>query len=81
MISIGSPLSGTWPHWIDEIPLSRESLGDAEFEREFKARCHWLDKHLTKMWEATAIRECEVIVGRRFWFRTLNDAMLFRLTF
>jgi hypothetical protein len=68
------------PHIIDAIGLSEEKLGQRRFGQEFVARRDWCAEECNGRYEIEPIRDRQMrLVGRRFKFEDVVDAVHFKL--
>jgi hypothetical protein len=70
------------PYVVDCPDLSREMIGDREFEKQFSERRDWCEERCYDNHEIESIRDQRMrLVGRRFRFANEGDAALFRMLF
>jgi hypothetical protein len=69
------------PHVIKWLGLTREDLGDADFEEKLCAARNWCKERCPDSHEIEPIRDQGRLVGRQFRFASDNDAALFKLWF
>ncbi len=69
------------PHVIDCMGLSEEHLGQRAFTDELRERRQWCVDECGGDHEIESIRDQGRLVGRRFRFGDLNDAVFFKLRF
>jgi chorismate-pyruvate lyase len=68
------------PHIIDAVGLSEDNLGQRRFAQELVARREWIAENCYGVVEIGPIRDAQMrLVGRRFQFADLNDAIYFML--
>ncbi len=82
--SIGFPddsRRGETPHVIDCMGLTEEHLGQQAFSAQLQERRQWCEEECGRNHEIEPIRDEGRLVGRRFRFGNLNDAVFFRLRF
>ena len=62
--------------------LSREVIGDREFEKQFSERRNWCEERCPADHEIEPVRDRQMrLVGRKFRFMNECDAVLFKLYF
>jgi hypothetical protein len=66
---------------VKESDLTREALGDAEFENALRLRVAWCKEQCLGEYAIASIREGGKLVGREFLFADKRDATLFKLWF
>ena len=69
------------PHVVDCVGLTPERMDPQEFKYELWRRRDWCDRRCPQDYEIEPLREGERLVGRRFRFARLNDAMTFKFRF
>ena len=67
------------PYVVEWRGLTREHIGDAEFEEKLWEARHWCNERCPQDYEIEPIRERGRLVGRQFRFANDNDAALFKL--
>jgi hypothetical protein len=84
---------GLRPGWIDEARraatpyviewpgLSREDLGDAEFQKKLWEARHWCNKQCPNDHEIEPMRDKGRLIGRQFRFASDIDAVLFKRSY
>ena len=69
------------PHAAEWLGLTREDLGDADFEEKLWEARHWCKERCPTDHEIEPIRDQGRLVGRQFRFAKETDATLFKLWF
>ncbi|WP_147707339.1 hypothetical protein [Microvirga massiliensis] len=69
------------PLIVDCIGLTCENLGDERFENELHQRMGWCKAKCRGDWEIEPIRQDGRLVGRRFRFGNVTEAVHFKLRF
>jgi hypothetical protein len=68
------------PVIVDAVGLSEDRLGYPRFPQEFVARREWCAENCYGRYEIEPIRDSQMrLIGRRFKFADLNDAIYFKL--
>lgn len=68
------------PIIVDAIGLSEDRLGYPRFPQEFVARREWCAENCYGRYDIEPIRDSQMrLVGRRFMFESLVDAVHFKL--
>lgn len=69
------------PLTVDCVGLTRENLGDERFEDEMHERESWSRQHCIGKREVEPIRDDRRLIGRRYRFENLSEAVHFKLRF
>jgi hypothetical protein len=74
-------LHASLPHRVQNLGLTREALGDEEFEKALGERTAWCRDRCPDRHAIAPIRDGHKLTGREFLFSDKSDAALFKLWF
>jgi hypothetical protein len=68
-------------HAVEQPNLTRDHLGDEDYEAEIIARRMWIAEHCVGDHVGETVRSGGLVTGKRFHFADADDAFYFRLRF
>lgn len=70
------------PHCVDAVDLNEEKLGIISYASDLQERRDWCTEFCRDDWEIEPIRDEQMrLIGRRFRFTDVVDAVFFRIRF